>query len=291
MMNIQLYLKEHCNILYLLILMPIFCIGQQTVPVNLYKSTQLVFQDKLKTPKVGTENLHVKYSVDGNVLFLNAKASKGKFIPTNLYVHTVKGYHYNFTLKYQDTASKWTRLILLEDAIIKPHQVKRTRGILSEKNQYIEDLTTLNGENNLQYVLEDKRIVKRSYAKFDDVYLRYVNHYYKNQFVYYKLQIDNNSKQDYIIDFLKFFIQTKGKGKGKSNTKKLLKLDADYTWLYGKRSIGSQEKIIIVLKFRKMSLNKEQKLLIDLKEKNGSRDLQLKINSRLINKPLSFKNK
>lgn len=287
-MNMKLYLKDTYKILLFIILLSTCNLqSQEIIPINLYKSTQLIFNDKIENIIIGTGDLQIQNKLLGNVISLIGKAQKKEFVNTNLYISTKNGFHYNFSLVYIDKPKSWTIPISEELATIKP--LKKNK-----KEEILNTIPTLNknlDDQVLKALLTDKRSAKRYYTRFDDMYLKYNNHYYYNQYVYYKLEVTNSSNQDYIIDFLKVFIDTKGK-KGntkKSNTRKLLILDKDYTAIYGTESINPKETITIIFKFNKLSLNKEQKLSLELKEKNGNRDLILQLRSRLVNDPYALK--
>ncbi|HAO13998.1 MAG TPA: hypothetical protein DDE71_00300 [Tenacibaculum sp.] len=282
MMNTQLLLKEKCKVFLVLLLITTKTFSQDTIPINLFKSTQLVFDLKPKDVVIGTGELQVEKKVLGNVISLISKSEKKDFVTTNMYVNTKEGNHFNFMLCYKDTSNQWIYPIDKNSAFIKP----KIKKVSETKNQI--NLETINNEI-VNSIIDDPRKTKRYFDKFDDIYFNYINHYYENQYTYYKLEIDNNSNQDYIIDYVKFFVNTEGKkgSKKKSSTRKLLRQKEHYTRLYGKDTIPPKANVIYIYKFKKISLNKEQKLVVELKEKSGNRDLNLKLNSRLVNKPLT----
>lgn len=258
--------------------------GQENVSVNLYKSTQLIFQDKIVDYHVGTENVLIEVEIRENIAILKA-VEEDDFVETNLYVSTKSGYHYNFIINYDQDPKNQTRLISLDNAIVKPTDYT----ILSKKEKITRNQEIEKGGIATQ-VVNDKRRVKRMFQQYDKIILRYVNHYYQDQKLYYKLEIENKSNQDFQIEFIKFFKRIKPKGSRKSDTRKAFIENQDYELLLGKDVIGSDSKETYVYQFNKFSLNKEQKLLIDLKEKNGNRDMELLVDSRLTNDPLSIKN-
>lgn len=283
-MNIQLYLKEAYSFILLLVISIITIQAQDTIPINLYKSTQLVFNQKIKNIVIGTGGLQIQKTVLDNVISLISKSQKKDFVNTNLYISTKNGFHYNFEILYKERPKKWTIAIKEDAATIKPSKIT---NLTSSGFKNIEIQKTDLNNLILKSVLLDKKRAKRYYKRFDNIYFRYVNHYYYNQFIYYKLEITNSSNQDFIIDFLKIFIDTKGKKRSikKSNTRKLLRLNDDYTLINGDNFINASKTTTIVLKLKKISLNKEQKITFELKEKNGNRDLNLNLNSWLVNSP------
>jgi len=286
-MNTQLYLKG----VYRLLLIYACFQGQtgrsqDTIPINLYKSTQLIFNDDIENIIIGTGDLQIKKEELGKVLILIASATENDFVPTNLYVSTKQGYHYNFILDYVENPTNWILPIDVNLAKIKPENFT--------KQQQIDSVTIDVKDKNKEIItalLEDKRKVKRYFEKFDDIYFKYINHFYLEQHIYYKLEITNESNQDFIIDYVKVFIDTIGR-KGdtkKSKTRKLLLANSDYSEIFGKKIINPKETIIILLKFNKIFLNKEQSLSFDLKEKEGNRDLSLNLRSILVNDPYALK--
>lgn len=279
MMSTRSFLKVHYS-LFCCFVFTALAFGQDTLYVNLFKTQPIVFEDDIVTVSKGTDGVQLNHIVENkNVLILKSKVEKKNFIPTTLYIKTAQGYHYNFLVKYSENPSIQLKSISLSAAALKPTAV----------NSYPTKLKTSQPtQNTLTKVLADKRKLKRHYARFDQVYLRFVNHYYVDGAVYYKFEIDNQSSFDYLIEYFKFFIQTKGNGKKESNTKKLFEEGTDYSLIHGHHNLKPEESRFFVLKFNKFSLNKEQNLIVELKEKSGGRDLFLKINSRLVNQPLTL---
>ena len=277
--------------IYLTIFFLIFSnllLSQKKIPINLYKSTQLIFNLELKEVIVGTGETQVLLNKKENLISLVSIASKKDFITTNLFVSTKEGYHFNFDLVYKEFSDKWTFPIDDSYSIIKP-KIKEEKIVLNTENLKKK----LEKDNSiLEKVLKDKRRLKRYRSRFDDIIFSYINHYYLNQEIYYKIKIENKSNQDYQIDYIKFFVDTKGKkniqNNKKSNTRRLLKNNKDYFLINDYQNIKSNKELILVYKFKKISFNKEQKFVLELKEEKGNRDLILELPSRLVNDPLKL---
>lgn len=279
MMSTRSFLKVHYSFFCCLVF-TYMAFGQDTLYVNLFKTQPVVFQDDIITVSKGTDGVQLNHTIENkNVLILKSITEKKSFIPTTLYIKTALGYHYNFLVEYSENLSIELKSVSLDAAALKPIAT----------NSYPNPTKLITKQQNaLTKVLADKGKLKRHYARFDKVYLRFLNHYYVDGVVYYKFEIDNQSSFDYLIEYFKFFVQTKGKGKGESNSKKLFENGKDYNLIHGVDNVKPNEHRVFVLKFNKFSLNKEQNLIVELKEKSGGRDLFLKINSRLINQPLTL---
>lgn len=276
MMNINLYSMARYSIFLLFLSGAVY--SQDTLRVNIFKTQPYVFEDKIITVSKGTDGEQLNHSIENdNVLILKSKIGINDFVPTTLYVKTEKGYHYNFLVEYAQKIAIGLKQIPLDRAAIKP---VKTMSNSIEKHAV--------NTGNLGKTLKDKRRLKRHYARFDSVYLRFINHYYADQEVYYKIEVDNKSSFDYLIEYFKFFVATTTNKQKESNSRTLLKPGVDYEIMHAQEGIGPQNTGTFVFKFKKFSLNKEQRFLIQLKEKNGGRDLFLTINSRLINQPLTL---
>ena len=87
---------------------------------------------------------------------------------------------------------------------------------------------------------------------------------------------------DYDVEFLEIAVQSRAKGKRKSS-QRIVKQPLYKHKLPSKVKKGERAQFVYVLS--KFSLNNNSRVIVKLQEKNGERDLELKISHRFINDP------
>lgn len=132
------------------------------------------------------------------------------------------------------------------------------------------------------YLMKQKRrtigVRNRSYG----IKLQVKNIIFENNELYFVIEIENKSSLDYDVNFLDFYVETRKKGKKKS-LQKLLK-SSIYTYNMPKKiKEGQTHQLLYVLP--KFSLANDKRLKIELLEKYGERNIQLKIKNKHINNP------
>jgi hypothetical protein len=96
------------------------------------------------------------------------------------------------------------------------------------------------------------------------------------------IEIENRSSLDYDLNFLNLAIETRKKGKKKS----LQRLYQEPVFSYNlPAKIGKNQTVRLVYVLPKFSLSKERRAILELNEKDGERNLKLKISHRFINNP------
>ena len=100
--------------------------------------------------------------------------------------------------------------------------------------------------------------------------------------LYFVIQIENNSTLDYDLNFLNLSIETRQKGKRKS----LQRLYQEPTYKHNLPSkIAKSETVRFVYVLPKFSLSNDRRAILELNEKDGERNIEMKISHRYINNP------
>ena len=116
----------------------------------------------------------------------------------------------------------------------------------------------------------------------EDIVLSVENIVFDKDELYFVIQIKNNSTLDYDLNFLNLSIETRQKGKKKS----LQKLYQEPLFQYNVPSrIAKNETVRLVYVLSKFSLSNECRAVLELNERDGERNLKLKIAHRVINNP------
>jgi conjugative transposon TraN protein len=103
--------------------------------------------------------------------------------------------------------------------------------------------------------------------------------YIKNDVIFFKLQVENNSNINYDVDMLRFFIRDARQTKRTATQE----IDVQPLYVSGDTStIKSNSKNTIVFASPKFTIPNRKYLSIQLMEKNGGRNLQLSVGNRTI---------
>lgn len=244
---------------------------------------------------------------------------------TNLSIITEDGLLYEFILSYTDTIPKLTYQIAKSEA---KTNIAGTNGDhsktiteASQKNSAVEtiktpsssytegtqtkafDLDKLNvnpatvvtndlyAEDKETYIYLQckntqfrKKRVARTFDKAYNVTLRLKTVNYDKDELYVYLTLENNGVQAYDVDFIKFVIATVKKGKRTDQEPPHI---PPYIYNIPNRIKGDQNHHFVVV-FNKFPLSRNKELQIEIREKNGVRNLVLPIDHSLINNPLKF---
>jgi len=219
------------------------------------KTMSLVFPFSIKHVDRGTKDILVEPLKEaGNILLV--KAATKDFSETNLSVVTEDGSVYCFLVGYGIPASWVNRL---------PIQSKT--ALSTYANSIVDNPSTMKGVRDEKWDMLGQ--LKGIYIK-DDV-------------IYYQLELTNESPIDYDVDFLRFYIRDKKK------SKRTAAQEIELTPLYiaGNTSkVKANSKCVMVMALEKFTVPDAKYLAIEIGEKNGGRNLLMKVNNRKIIKAI-----
>lgn len=221
------------------------------------KTISLIFPCSIKHVDRGTKDILVQpLEESGNILLV--KAASKDFPETNLSVVTDDGSVYSIAVSYGETTTWIYRF---------PVQLKTS--IYTYANSILDNLKTMIGIRDASW----------------DMIARVIGIYIKDDVIYYQLDLQNQSPIDYDINFLRFYIRDKKKAKRTAIQ------EAEITPLYlaGSTSIvkaNNHNSIVVAL--GKFTIPDAKYLAIEIGEKNGGRNLLLKVNNRKIIKAISL---
>ena len=221
------------------------------------KTTSLIFPYPIKHVDRGTKDVLVQAVQEADNILL-VKAAAKDFNPTNLSVVTGDGSVYSFGLCYGEPA-EWVYRF--------PVQLKT--AISTYATAVLDNPKTMAGMKDTHWDMV--ATVSGIYIK-DDVF-------------YYQLDLENASPIDYGIDFLRFYIRDKNKAKRTAIQ------DNELTPLYvaGKTSqVKANSHNAIVVAIEKFTIPDGKDFVIDIGEKDGGRNLLVRVTSRKMLKAISL---
>ena len=224
----------------------------QNLTVATDKTTSLIFPFPVLHVDRGTKDILVQQVKEkGNILLV--KAASAKFKETNLSVVTGDGSVYSFAVNYSDRPSQlvWH---------------------LPEKNEVAP-------QTYCKDILDNKRTMHGIRDGSWDMVAKVIGIYIKGKVIYFQLSLENESTIDYDVALLKFYIRDRKKGKRtavQENEIKPLCISGNV------REVKAQSKNIIVVAFDKFTIPDRKYLAIQILEKNGGRNLLMKVRNNKI---------
>lgn len=134
------------------------------------------------------------------------------------------------------------------------------------------------------YMQFDKPVISRAYAKKGNIYLWLKGLYYNRNEIYVQFRIENKESVDLDISFVRFSIATSYK---KASSKQNTELKPVFVYKLPKQVRGGEDNHFVVV-FNKFGLNENKKVVVELDEQFGNRDLTMEIDNYKINNPVRF---
>jgi Bacteroides conjugative transposon TraN protein len=224
--------------------------------VTTNKTTSLIFPFAIKHIDRGSNDIIVQQVSEADNILL-VKASGKDFPETNLTVITGDGSVYNFSVDYQNSPAEFVKRL--------PSQ--SSASVATYANSILDNPKTSHGMADHNW----------------DMIVRVSGIYIKENVIYYQLQFNNLSPIDYDIDFVRFYIRDKTKSKRTANQEnELIPL-----YIAGNTaSIKAASKSVIVVALQKFTIPDAKYLAIEINEKNGGRNLSMRVKNRKIMKAI-----
>jgi len=243
-----------------------------TLYVNDTYVLALIFPEPISRAVTGHSNYTFSYNTDtpGRLGLLQGHSGTD----SNLLVLTRDGLAYSYYLTYRKQPIKSHRFVNNNDAIGNVLIKKRLDSLDQEEKSISQNITQT---DSVQYRKVSNHFLERNAAvlkakRKDGIVLRLRNVAYFGKETYIVLELENKSNIDFEVDFIQLF-KVHGNPRKKSSYQKL-----SLEPLYSYKSpylvkVGHMERFVYVVP--KFILADQEKLLMELWEKHGSRTLTL----------------
>lgn len=233
----------------------------KNLQIGFSKTTSIVFPYAIKSIDVGSSELLVQKAKGAENILL-VKAAKQYFFQTNITAVTSDGKLYVFVLNYNEdcpdlnikaenggavdkdilfSTENENQKKIKQSALLALAKMKKNSGLKRSKNQISLEVTGI-------FIQEDV--------------------------LYFRLVFENDSKINYDIDQLRFFIRDKKKSKRTASQE--IEMEPLYT-TSNSEVIPDKSRIIKVYALEKFTIPEKKYLTIQIIEKNGGRNLDLDI--------------
>ncbi|MEO8405028.1 MAG: conjugative transposon protein TraN [Chitinophagaceae bacterium] len=222
------------------------------LPIAADKTTSLVFPSAILHVDRGTKDILVQQVKEADHILL-VKAAQEKVLETNLSVVTADGGVYLFSVTFKehpDTLVYYLPTVRRSTVAVLADEIQQKKG----RTHHVKDF---NGE----------------------VAFRLSGVYINNNIIFCQLRIKNKSAIDYSIDYSRFFIKDKHKSKRTASQ------ENEIVPVYSKgnlHEIKAFTNSVVVVALEKFTIPDDKYLYVQLMEKNGGRNVQLRIKNKKI---------
>ena len=250
-----------------------------TIFANDTKNVALFFPDPIRQGITGSENFVFTYNRENEQYFGLLQAKPGK--ESNLLVINRNGSIFSYIVKYKAKLSKLNYFIPTSNSIGN-EKPKVKDSIPVETLESIVDYGTYYYEKFCRYLLDRKQRIGRIKNQTESIVLSVENIVFDKEELYFVIQIENNSTLDYDLNFLNLSIETRQKGKRKS----LQRLYQEPIFIHKlPTKVRENETVRFVYILPKFSISNDRRIILELNENDGERNLELKISHKHINNP------
>ncbi len=250
-----------------------------TIYANETKNVALFFPEPIRQGITGADNFVFTYNREKEQYFGLLQAKPGK--ESNLLVINRNGSIFSYIVKYRKQLSKLNYFIPASHSIGNEKQIV-TDSILAESSEERVDNRTYYYQKFCTYLLNRKQRIGRIKKRTEGIVLNVENIVFDKEELYFVIQIENNSTLDYDMNFLNLSVETRAKGKMKS-IQRLYQEPLYKHKLPSKIAEGEMVRFVYVLP--KFSLSNDRRAILELNEKDGERNVELKLSHRYINNP------
>lgn len=250
-----------------------------TIYANDTKNVALFFPEPIRQGITGSDNFVFTYNREKEQYFGLLQAKPGK--ESNLLVVNRSGSIFSYIVRYKKQLSKLNYFIPLLNSIGNEKPIV-TDSIQAETSEKSIDNRTYYYHKFCSYLLNRNQRIGRIKKRNEGIVLSVENIVFDKEELYFVIQIENNSTLDYDLNFLNLSIETRQKGKKKS----LQSLYQEPIYKHNLPSKIAEGKMIrFVYVLPKFSLSNDRRAILELNEKDGERNIELKISHRYINNP------
>lgn len=250
-----------------------------TIYANDQKNVALFFPEPICQGITGSENFVFTYNREKGQYFGLLQAKPGK--ESNLLVVNKNGSVFSYIVKYRKKLDRLNYFIPTSKSIGNEKPIALDSTTIVKREDTIDNRTYYYNKF-CSYLVGRKQRIGRIKKRNEGIALSVENIVFDKEELYFVIQVENKSSLDYDLNFLKLSITTRKKGKKKSLQRLYQKPVFKYSL---PAKIKENETVRLVYVMPKFSLSNDRRAVLELNEKNGERNLKLKISHRFINNP------
>lgn len=253
--------------------------GSYAISVAFFKTSHLIFDSPIKYFDAGSDRI-ICDKVEGVENILKVKAAQMGLFETNVTVITHSGAYYSFIVTYNETPNKLNiNLCSGLNETFDYEAFKHPEKIIFSDTYYTEAEMISFSKKIID--LAKKKSIQHIADKVGKVEFKLTNIAYKEGNIIFCVNMKNTSPLDYVVDYMKFYLRDKAKRKKEVSQEIEVKPNFAYVERQG---ISNETKLGVsggefnfVFMIPKFSMATDKVLEIDIVEKEGARNLHLKV--------------
>lgn len=250
-----------------------------TIYANDTKNVALFFPEPIRQGVTGADNFVFTYNREKEQYFGLLQAKPGK--ESNLLVINRNGSIFSYIVRYKSQLSKLNYFVPKASSIGNERPLVNDTTAVTKIEDSIDNKTFYYTKFS-SYLLDKRQRIGTIQKRNEGIVLSVNNIVFDKEELYFVIQIENKSTLDYDLNFLNLSVETRQKGKKKS-LQKLFQEPIFKHKLPQKITEGEVVKLVYVMP--KFSISNDRRLVVELNEKKGERDLKLKVSHKYINNP------
>jgi hypothetical protein len=267
-------------------LLPLLCSAQDTsqtqkildtIYANDSKNVALFFPEPIRQGITGSDNFVFTYNREKEQYFGLLQAKPGK--ESNLLVVDREGAVFSYIICFKTELSKLNYFIPLSKAIGNEKPITGSQ-IIAENEQHTDKTDYYT--RACTYLLNNKQPITTLQTRDYGIVLSVTNIVFDKEELYFVIEIENTSSLVYDLNFLELSIETRQKGQRKS-VQRITRKPIYKHNLPSKIVENGTARLVYVLP--KFSLSNDRRVIFTLNEKDGERNIELKIPHLFINNP------
>ena len=239
-------------------------IESDSLTIGYSKTTNIVFPYAIKSVDRGSQDVLVQ-KAKGLENILQIKAAKQEFIQTNLTVVTADGKLYSFVLSYDEQSPQL-------NLSMNKTELEGQKIYFSAESRNEEEV-----QEYSKLAFYDKKNIRGEKVNKNNIKFQLNGIFIQNDMMYYRIVVENNSKINYDVDQLRFFIRDNKK------IKRTASQEIEITPVYilnNVVTIDEESENTFVFALPKFTIPEEKYLAIQLMEKNGGRHVELHVKNK-----------
>lgn len=239
------------------------------IQVSANKTTHIIFPYEIRYADLGSKDIAGEaVEKAGNVFRLKA-VNQNVMMETNLTVVTSDGRLFSFIITYKDHPDAVTYDL---SKVLLDGDVSKSAKVSAGSQARLADNLNRQGE----VAMNSRRKIRHVGYKTQGVNLYLKNILYKDDVMYLVLGMQNGSKLDYDIDYLRTYVMQM-KRVGESSATQDVPVDPIKVFDAAENVIPRHDELTKVIAIERLTLEKDRRLVIQVGEESGGRQLTISI--------------
>ncbi|GAB2547017.1 conjugative transposon protein TraN [Spirosoma aerophilum] len=239
------------------------------IQVSNSKTTHIIFPYEIRYADLGSKDIAGEAVEKASNVFRLKALGQNPFMETNLTVVTADGRLFSFLITYKEQPDAVTYDLT---KVLLDGDVSKSAKVSSGSQARLADNLNRQGE----LAMHSRRKIRHIGFKAQGMNLYLRNILYKDDVMYLVLGIENGSKLDYDIDYLRTYVMQMKKA-GESSATQDVPVDPIKVFDAAEGVIPRHDELIKVIAIERLTLEKDRRLVVQVGEESGGRQLAIQI--------------